>query len=93
MILAQDFQEEYNQLKEDVMLESVELDILSTLHNEANQMRAGEISALLDTTYQLVGRRTSKMQEMGLVKKERSAADGHMRSAISERAIATYFSS
>lgn len=93
VILAQDFQEEYNQLKEDVMLESVELDILSTLHNEANQMRAGEISALLDTTYQLVGRRTSKMQEMGLVKKERSAADGHMRSAISERAIATYFSS
>jgi hypothetical protein len=93
VILAQEFKEEYDQLKEDVMLESVELDILSTLQNEATQMRAGEISALLDVTYQLVGRRTSKMQEMGLVKKERSPADGRMRSKVSDRAVATYFSS
>ncbi|MDD3814972.1 MAG: helix-turn-helix domain-containing protein [Desulfocapsaceae bacterium] len=92
VVLAQEFRKEYDQLKEDVMLEPVELVILSTLHDEATQMRAGEISALLDVTYQLVGRRTSKMQEMGLVNKERGAADGHMRNAISERAETTYFS-
>jgi len=55
-------------------------------------MRAGEISALLDVTYQLVGHRTSKMQQMGLVNKQPSSGDGHVRSNISERALSTYFS-
>lgn len=92
VVLAEEFREEYDQLKKDMMLQPVELDILSTLNDEKIQMRAGEISALLDVTYQLVGRRTSKMQEMGLVNKKRGAADGHMRNTISERAVATYFS-
>ncbi|WP_339908061.1 helix-turn-helix domain-containing protein [Symmachiella dynata] len=92
VILAEEFRTEYDQLKKDVMLEPIELDILGTIHDENTQMRAGEISALLDVTYQLVGRRTSKMQEMGLVVKERNAADGHMRNAISKHAIDTYFS-
>jgi len=65
---------------------------IGTLHDEARQMRAGEISALLDVTYQLVGHRTSKMQQMGLVNKQPSSGDGHVRSNISERALSTYFS-
>ncbi len=90
VVLAKEFREEYAQLKEDVMLDPVELDILSTLRDEAIRMRANEVAVLLDVTYQLVGRRTSKMQEMGLVNKDGST-DGHTRSEISDRALTTYF--
>jgi hypothetical protein len=91
VILADDFQAEFCQLAEDIMLEPVELDILRVLHEEDARMRAGEVSVLLDVTYQLVGRRTSKLQEMGLVDKERGANDSHMRSRIASRAETTYF--
>ena len=91
VILADDFQAEFKQLVEDTMIEPVELDILRVLHEERAKMRAGEISVLLDVTYQLIGRRTSKLQEMGLVEKERSPDDNHMRSCIASRAETTYF--
>jgi hypothetical protein len=91
VILANDFQAEFTQLAEETMLEPIELDVLRVLHEEETNMRAGEISVLLDVTYQLVGRRTSKLQEMGLVEKERSVADNHMRSRIAPRGEATYF--
>jgi DNA-binding transcriptional ArsR family regulator len=89
--LADDFELEVAQLQEDLMLESVELDILNTLEAEKRRMRAGEISALIDVTYQLVGHRTSKLRDMGLVEKQASSADGKMRSAITQRAEGTYF--
>lgn len=91
VILADDFQAEFSDLVEGTKLDPVELDILSVLHDESASMRAGEISVLLDITYQRVGRRTSKLQEMGLVTKERSGSDGHTRSSIAERAKNTYF--
>ena len=91
VILADDFQAEFRQLVKDTMIEPVELDILRVLHEERTRMRAGEISVLLDVTYQLVGKRTSKLQEMGLVEKERSSDDNRMRSGIASRAETTYF--
>lgn len=54
-------------------------------------MRAGEISSLIDTTHQMVGRRTSKLQEMGLVNKERDNNDGKMKSEVTEQCKSTYF--
>ncbi len=89
--LADDFRMEVAQLREDLMLESVELDILNTLDSEGRPMRAGEISAFIDVTYQLVGHRTSKLRDTGLVDKQPGAEDGKMRSMITERARGTYF--
>ena len=90
--LAKDFEAEVKQLRKDLMLEPVELEILNTLNQEGKSMRAGEISVLIDVTYQLVGRRTSKLQEMGLVVKSRGE-DKNMRSEVTERAKSTYFQS
>lgn len=89
--LSDDFKAEVEQLNQALMLEGVELDILNTLDADKSKMRAGELSALLDVSYQLVGRRTSKLQDMGLVKKE-SGPDGKKRSAITEKGHQTYFS-
>jgi DNA-binding MarR family transcriptional regulator len=82
---------EVARLREDLMLESVELDILNTLDSEGRPMRAGEISAFIDVTYQLVGHRTSKLRDSGLVDKQPSQDDGKMRSMITGRARETYF--
>lgn len=90
--LAEDFKVEVAQLREDLMLESVELDILNILDTEKRPMRAGEISAFIDVTYQLVGHRTSKLRDTGLVEKQPSSEDGKMRSMITDRARDTYFS-
>lgn len=89
--LADDFKEEVEKLNKDIMLDPVELDILTTLNEENRKMRAGEISALIDTTHQMVGKRTSKLQEMGLINKERDLEDGKMRSELTDRCKETYF--
>lgn len=74
------------------MLEPIELEIISALNEEQRDMRAGEISALIDTTHQMVGRRTSKLKDMGLVDKEPDS-DGKMRSRLTSRCEVTYFGS
>lgn len=89
--LSDDFREEVALLDKDIMLEPIELDIISALNEEQRDMRAGEISALIDTTHQMVGRRTSKLKEMGLVDKEPDG-EGRIRSSLTSRCEATYFS-
>ncbi|MGY2265330.1 hypothetical protein [Pseudomonas sp. SDO5561_S422] len=89
--LSEDFKDEVARLDKDIMLEPVELDIISTLNEEQRDMRAGEISALIDTTHQMVGRRTSKLKEMGLVDKEPDI-EGKMRNKLTSRCEMTYFS-
>jgi hypothetical protein len=87
--LGDEFRSEVEALDEQVMLDPVELQILETLHEEHTPMRAGEISTLLDRTYQLVGKRTEKLKDMGLVDKDKS--EGHIKSEITDRAEAIYF--
>lgn len=89
--LSDDFREEVEKLNKEIMLDPIELEIVSTLNEEKRKMRAGEISALLDTTHQMVGRRTSKLQEMGLINKDRDDIDGKMKSELTERCEQTYF--
>lgn len=88
--LADDFAEEVAALNTTVMLEPVELSILEVLNDESRAMRAGEIGRLIDATHQMVGRRTSKLRDLGLVDKQPSD-DGPMRSQLSEKARALYF--
>lgn len=71
--LSEEYQHEISQLNEELMLEPVELDILDVLNQETKPMRANEISAFIDVTYQLVGKRTTKMQEAGYIDKDASS--------------------
>ena len=89
--LADDFAEEVQRFSEEGSLDAVELEILTTLEEEARDMGASEISSLIDVTYQLVGRRTSKLNDLGLVSKERDVSDGRMKSKITERARSNFF--
>jgi len=89
--LSDDFKEEVQKLNRDIMLEPVELEIITTLNDESRKMRAGEISSLIDTTHQMVGRRTSKLQEMGLINKERDPYDGRMKSELTQNCKSIYF--
>jgi DNA-binding MarR family transcriptional regulator len=91
--LADDFSEEVARIAKDILLEPVELEILNTLKEEGRKMAAGEISSLIDVTYQLVGRRTAKLQDKGLVRKSRKQEAGQrVKSEILERAQDIYFS-
>ena len=68
--LAEGYMSELEQLNKDLMLESVELAILEILMSEDRFMRANEISSFIDQNYQLVGKRTSKLRDLGLVEKK-----------------------
>lgn len=87
--LGDDFKREMETLNSEAMLPPVELGILETLNEEDAPMRAGEIASLIDATHQLVGHRTSKLHEMGLVQK--FSIDGANRSKITNKARIQYF--
>lgn len=89
--IADDFRDEVEKLNKEIMLEPVELEIITTLREEAREMKAGEIAALIDVTHQLVGRRTSKLKDMGLVDKFTDEDDNRVKSIITERCEKTYF--
>lgn len=88
--LADDYKEEINSLTQELMLEETELEILQVLYSEQIPMRANQISEMIDKSYQLVGKRTSKLRELGYVDKR--AINGHMHNEITERATSIYFS-
>ena len=71
------------------MLPPVELEILECLNAEDGSMRAGEIAALIDVTHQLVGHRTSKLREIGLVRK--TMIENVNQSIITDKARQRYF--
>ncbi|MFM5360910.1 hypothetical protein ACET98_07400 [Aeromonas veronii] len=71
-------------------MEEVELDILEVLNSEGREMRAGEVSALIDTSHQLVGRRTAKLKDNNLVEKE--SRNNVTLNKITARAKEIYFS-
>jgi hypothetical protein len=87
--LGDDFKREMDTLSKVTMLPPVELEILETLNEEGVPMRAGEIATLVDATYQLVGHRTSKLHEEGLVQK--TSKDNVNRSIITDKARQRYF--
>lgn len=88
--LSDDYLKEIEALNKDLMLEEIELQILETLHTENRPMPAGEISIMIDVTYQFIGKRTAKLQQLNLVKKDNST--GVVVNSITNQAIDTYFS-
>jgi len=89
VVLGEEFKAEVQTLNEDLMLPEVEVEILGVLKDEDRRMRAKEISALINTTYQLVGKRTTKLQQMNLIHKDDS--EGDMKSEITPMARSVYF--
>lgn len=88
--LSDDYIRELESLNDELRLEEVELDILEILNSENREMRAGEVSALIDTSHQLVGRRTAKLKENNLVEKE--SKNNVTLNRITTRAKEIYFS-
>jgi hypothetical protein len=89
--LSDDYIKELKGLNEDLKLEEVELDILEVLNAEGREMRAGEVSALIDKSHQLVGWRTTKMKDNDLVQKE--TKNNVTVNKITDRAKDIYFRS
>ena len=83
--LSDDYKDEINSLNQELMLEEIELEILQVLYRERKPMRAYEISELVDKRYQLVGRKTSKLKDLGYV--DKNQINGHRHNEITERAI------
>lgn len=90
--LADDFRSEVAALDTKLMLEPIELRILECLEHEKRPMRAGEIAPLIDATHQLVGRRTGKLNDQGLIDKKKKDSTGHSISQLTEMARTRYFS-
>ena len=88
--LSDDYIKELQKLNDELKLEEVELDILEVLNSENREMRAGEVSALIDASHQLVGRRTAKLKENDLVEKE--SKNNVTLNKITSRARQIYFS-
>lgn len=88
--LNSEFGDIFRKVESSLSLDPIELDILQILHEEKKAMRAGEISALLDTTYQLVGKRTEKLKDMSFVDKQKDSEDSN-RSTITAEGEKTYF--
>ncbi len=87
--LGDEYKQEIANLDKALMLEEVEIDILEVLNQEKRRMRAKDISSFMDVTYQLVGKRTAKLQETGLVEKEQEGTV--MKSWITQKAKDIYF--
>lgn len=88
--LSHDYMKELQVLNENMKLEEVELDILEVLNSENREMRAGEVSALIDKSHQLVGARTTKLKDSNLVEKE--TKNNVTMNRITKRAKEIYFS-
>ena len=87
--LADDYKKEIDALNKELMLEEVEIEILQTLYSEQRPMRANEISELIDKSYQLVGKRTSKLRDLGYI--DKSSTGSAVYNVITETATNIYF--
>jgi len=87
--LSDEYKAEIGQLDEALMLAEVEIEILEVLSQEGSRMRAKDISSFMDVTYQLIGKRTGKLQESGLVEKEHEGSI--VRNSITQKAKDVYF--
>ena len=87
--LSDDYKKEIDQLDDKLMLEQIEIDILNVLHNEDRPMRAKEISEFLDVNHLLIGKKTSKMRDLGFINKNNE--NGVVTNSITNAALEVYF--
>jgi hypothetical protein len=87
--LSDDYKKEIDQLNNDFMLEQIDLDILDVLNNENRPMRAKEISEFIDVSHLSVGKRTSRMKDLGYIDKK--TENGVVTNTITDSAREVYF--
>lgn len=78
-------------IQAELLLPKTELGILQTLHSEGEPQRPSDIAAELDCSYQLVGRRSVRLEERGLVKRIKDENNNRVIE-ITDIAEASYFS-
>ncbi|MCC8116191.1 MAG: MarR family transcriptional regulator [Planctomycetes bacterium] len=92
--IGDEYRNEIQSINKDLMLDTIDLEILQILYKEGRPMRAQEISSYIDKSYQMIGRRTSKLEERGLVEKQSMERARQTKlNAITDRAIQLYFGS
>ena len=80
------------ELNDSLLLEPIELSILGVLNQNGGPLSASEIAGTLDTNRQLIGKRTAKLQEQGLVEKDKESVFNKTMNALTDRAKQLYFS-
>ncbi len=87
--LSRKYEALLKQVSPELLLPRTELGILQTLDSEQRSMKAAEIAAELDTSYQMVGKRGKLLDEKGLVR--RFEVDKRRAFEITELAHQSYF--
>lgn len=88
--LSRKYEALLKQVSPELLLPETELGILQTLDAEQRSMKAAEIAAELDTSYQMIGKRGKLLDEKGLVR--RFEVDKRRAFEITELARQSYFS-
>lgn len=91
-IVSEELDSLMGKLNGSLLLEPVELSILSVLHQNEGPLSASDIAGTLDTNRQLIGKRTAKLQEQGLVDKDKESVINKTMNALTDRARQLYFS-
>lgn len=91
-IVADELKELMNDLDQNILLDKIELSILNYLYNNEAPASASQIAGNLDTNKQLIGRRTKKLQDLGLVDKDTQSVLNKTMNALTDKAIELYFS-
>lgn len=91
-IVSEELDSLIGKLNDSLLLEPVELSILGVLHQNGGPLSASEIAGTLDTNRQLIGKRTAKLQEQGLVEKDKESVFNKTMNTLTDRARQLYFS-
>ncbi|QOJ21212.1 MAG: MarR family transcriptional regulator [Gammaproteobacteria bacterium] len=89
--LSKKYEPMLKSIQAELLLPKTELGILQTLHSEGEPQRPSDIAAELDCSYQLVGRRSVRLEERGLVKRIKDENNNRIIK-ITDIAEASYFS-
>jgi len=91
MNLSKKYEPILRNIHAELLLPKTELGILQTLHSEEEPLRPSDIAAELDCSYQLVGRRSVRLEERGLVRRIKDDNNNRIIT-ITDIAEASYFS-
>lgn len=89
--LSKKYEPMLKNIQAELLLPKTELGILQTLHSESDPQRPSDIAAELDCSYQLIGKRSVRLEERGLVKRTRDESNNRIIE-ITDIAEASYFS-
>jgi len=89
--LSKKYEPMLKSIQAELLLPKTELGILQTLHSESEPQRPSDIAAELDCSYQLIGKRSVRLEERGLVTRARDANNNRIIE-ITDAAEASYFS-